>query len=284
MKTNFHPAPRLLALSLALALSATAAPALAACMNVSVFDRDSGRTLPTYQHHGVTYVAGEPGQKYGVRLHNCSRGRELAVVSVDGVNVVSGETAASGQTGYVLTARSAAEITGWRKNLDEVAAFNFSSANASYAAKTGRAGNVGVIGVAVFDEMQVVQHYQESRGPTAWASTAGAGPSARDFSAYGDAPRAESASADQANGSMARMQAQKSAPQLGTGHGEREVDRVSNTEFDRATASPARVITLRYDTKKNLIRAGVIPAPQPQRPSGPSAFPGDSGFVADPPY
>jgi hypothetical protein len=253
-------------------------------MTVSVFDRDSGRALPTYQYHGATYVAGEPGQKYGVRLHNCSGGRELAVVSVDGVNVVSGETAASGQTGYVLNARSAAEVMGWRKNLEEVAAFNFSAAGASYAAKTGRAGNVGVIGVAVFDEMRVVRHYQESRGIGARPAAVGAGPTARDFNAYGDAPGAESVSAEQANGPMARMQAQKSAPRLGTGHGEREVDRVINTEFDRATASPSHVITLRYDTRKNLIRAGVLPAPRPQRPSEPSAFPGDSGFVADPPY
>ncbi len=44
------------------------------------------------------------------------------------------------------------QITGWRKSNTEVAAFTFTDLPNSYAARTGRAANVGVIGVAVFRE------------------------------------------------------------------------------------------------------------------------------------
>ena len=44
------------------------------------------------------------------------------------------------------------EITGWRKSLERTAAFYFTDLGDSYAARTGRPQNVGVIGVAVFQE------------------------------------------------------------------------------------------------------------------------------------
>ena len=78
----------------------------------------------------------------------------LAVVSVDGVNVVSGKTASIDQGGYVLNPYQTVDITGWRKSYSSVAALVFSSPYDSYAARTGRPGNVGVIGVAVFRELR----------------------------------------------------------------------------------------------------------------------------------
>lgn len=51
----------------------------------------------------------------------------FAVVSVDGVNVVSGETASVRQSGYVLDPWRGVRIRGWRKSLDEIASFYFTS-------------------------------------------------------------------------------------------------------------------------------------------------------------
>ncbi len=121
-------------------------------VNVEIYDRTTGRLLPVYWHAGERYVAGEPGHRYEVRIRNERAGRVLTVTSVDGVNVISGETAAASQTGYVLDPFGRVEIEGWRKSLDEVAAFYFTSLPDSYAARTGRPDNVGVIGVAVFRE------------------------------------------------------------------------------------------------------------------------------------
>ena len=143
-----------LAAATALALSTLSLPAnaLGSTVDVNIVDRVSGETLPMYWHDGRWWVPGKPGNRYAVSLTNRSGVRTMAVVSIDGVNVVSGETAAHDQTGYVLSQGQYAQITGWRKNLARVAAFEFTALPDSYAARTGRPDNVGVIGVAVFRE------------------------------------------------------------------------------------------------------------------------------------
>jgi len=126
--------------------------ALGSLVDVQVIDRASGETLPMYWHNGRWWVPGKPGARYAVALTNRTGARTLAVVSVDGVNVVSGESAAPDQTGYVLSRGQFAQITGWRKDMTRVAAFEFTALEQSYAARTGRPDNIGVIGVAVFRE------------------------------------------------------------------------------------------------------------------------------------
>ena len=102
-----------------------AALADTAHVRVDVLDRDNGDTLRVWRDHGRPVVAGRPGARYAVRLVNDSGERVLAVVAVDGVNVVTGETAGVGQRGYVLGPWQRTEITGWRKSDIEVAAFEF---------------------------------------------------------------------------------------------------------------------------------------------------------------
>lgn len=74
-------------------------PAVDAPLDVEIYDRTRGQVLPLHRHRGELYVAGEPGHEYEIRLRSREPGRVLAVTSVDGVNVVSGETAATNQGG-----------------------------------------------------------------------------------------------------------------------------------------------------------------------------------------
>ena len=136
---------------------------------LEVYDRTGGHTLPIYMHDGRMYVAGEPGHQYELRLSNRSDQRVLAVTSVDGVNVISGETAESQQSGYVLDPWADLSVDGWRKSMDEVATFYFTRLSKSYAARTGRPHDVGVIGVAVFREQgyRCRDHYLEERADAA---------------------------------------------------------------------------------------------------------------------
>jgi len=108
--------------------------------------------LRTYYHRGEYWVAGNPGARYAIEIRNTLHQRVLAVTSVDGLNVLTGDTARWEQSGYVLHGEEAYEITGWRKSQTEIAAFEFTAVSNSYAARTGRSANVGVIGVAVFRE------------------------------------------------------------------------------------------------------------------------------------
>src|SRR5260370_22525098 len=116
------------------------------------------------------------------------RGERIrAVAAVDGINVNRGETGAWGQRGYVFSPGESYEITGWRKSNAEIAAFNFTAAGNSYAERTGRPANVGVIGVALFLERPVrVPRYEpfdrrseESSSPQSRAEGAAADSAAR---------------------------------------------------------------------------------------------------------
>jgi len=269
----------LLCAALLAATAAVAAPARAGnLLDLAVVDRDTGSTLPTYSRHGKLYVAGTPGHRYAVRLTNRSGGRVLAVLSVDGVNAVSGETASADQTGYVLDAWESTQIAGWRKNLDEIAQFNFTALPDSYAARTGRPANVGVIGVAVFTERMAYRPPHDEIARSKRPEPSRAAPAEAESRA-GSA--ADSSLADAASPVVQPAPAAKSARQerLGTGHGDREYARVDTTRFVRASRQPAETVAVWYDSYRNLVAQGVIR--KPQRPHEPQPFP--NAFVPDPP-
>jgi hypothetical protein len=121
-------------------------------VDMQVVDRDTGQPLRVWRHHGRLFIAGEPGERYSLRVTNHTDGRLLVVLSVDGVNIFTGETAGYDQRGYVLYAYQSYDINGWRKSTTEVATFSFAPLPQSYAARTGRPSDVGVIGMAVFTE------------------------------------------------------------------------------------------------------------------------------------
>jgi hypothetical protein len=222
-------------------------------VSLTVVDRATGESLEQYFGAGTKWVAGEPGHPYTLRLQNHSNERVLAVVSVDGVNVISGKTASADQAGYVLLPFQTMDITGWRKSYSTVASFVFSSPRASYAARTGRPGDLGVLGVAVFRERE--------RPPMRYP--------------HPQAPRTMSKSSSEAV-------AQDRSPSLGTGHGDRETSWAQSTTFVRRTTSPAQVLAVRYETWDALVARGIIRI-RPRSPydEGPNPFPGDQ-FVPDP--
>ena len=282
------PTRRLLLTLLAAAATSacTALPAHATgnLVDLQIVDRSRGTVLPTWRHRGASWVAGRPGDRYALRLSNRTGGRVLVVLSVDGVNVVSGETASTGQTGYVLGPWASAEITGWRKSYSEAAAFYFTALPDSYAARTDRPDNVGVVGAAIFRERVVApaQRPLESQPPV--ASGRLDGPTrqeperrAQGAGAAADASGERSATAPASPPAMRDRESLSKAEKLGTGHGEREYSPTTQTTFERASAQPAEIVQVRYDSHANLVAAGVIGRPQPA--TVPQPFP---GFVPDP--
>ncbi|HEY0856101.1 MAG TPA: hypothetical protein VGE16_03545 [Albitalea sp.] len=277
-----HPSRRALLL-MGLASAATlgcAGPSLAVgrSVDVDVIDRDTGQVLEVHAHRGRHYIAGRPGARYAIRITNRSAERVLAVTAVDGINIVSGQTAAWSQTGYVFEPWQSYELTGWRKSDQQVAAFEFTSLPASYAARTGRPLDVGVIGVAVFRERPrpvlpapPVSAYgssdQAAESRASDASTASAAPAPGDSSARATTQRQEAA-----------------RKRLGTGHGERETSYVSHTHFERASTRPDEIVSLQYDRFENLVAAGVIAGDRVGRLPRPFPRSRDTaGYVPDPP-
>ena len=122
---------------------------------VSIGLRDeSSRFFGGFVSGARNYVVGEAGHRYTIVVHNNTSFRLEVVLSVDGLDVLDGKAASFAKRGYLVDPRGEVEIDGFRQSMDTVAAFRFGSVRGSYAGqKTGDTRNVGVIGVAVFNEM-----------------------------------------------------------------------------------------------------------------------------------
>jgi hypothetical protein len=114
--------------------------------------RESGELLPTYAFKDRFYVQGNANERYILRITNPTPNRIEAVVTVDGLDVVDGENGDLRKRGYVVPPYGETRIEGFRTSSADVATFRFSSVVDSYAGKKGKARNVGVIAVALFEE------------------------------------------------------------------------------------------------------------------------------------
>lgn len=266
--------PWLLALALVGATAQAHRPADQAMhgpVAVELVDRASGQALPSVHRRGQTWVGGHPGDGYAVRLRNRGPERVLVVLSVDGINAISGETADPRQAGYVLEPGQSADITGWRKSMQAVAGFVFVDPRDSYAARTGRPDNVGVVGIAVHRERErlndaaVIRPHVE-RPPSAPLQAPEPAPA-----------RASGAQAQSAGIAAATARRQR----IGTGHGAIVQANAWSTRFDR-DPRPMQVTELRYDTPMALSARGIRLPPRAVATTfdAPRAFPG--GFVPDP--
>lgn len=244
--------PRLFAALLACAIPASLAASPR--VDLAVVDRETGQWLAPIRHDGERWIAGTPGHRYALRLTNTTGQRVLVVLSVDGVNAITGQIASPSQAGYVLEPWQTAQVDGWRKSTRHVAQFVFTDLPDSYAARTGRPDNVGVIGVAVYEEARP------------WRAEPPVGIAREERRAQASASRATDEAAAQS---------------IGTGHGAREWSQARETTFVRAHGAPSQVIELRYDDRRSLVARGVLPYRDRPYVRRPQAFP--DGFVADPP-
>lgn len=265
-------------------------------------ESESGHSLRTFHHQGQTFVLGENGSRYNIRVRNRTSERIEVVVTVDGRDVISGrEGDYTKERGYVLGAYDDVLIEGFRTSEHSVAAFRFSDPEASYSSRMGTPQNVGIIGVAVFRERApevIVRRprpvpYETHKGyrtRSARPKSSGSG-SADHYS--GEAPAAAPSSEGLASSSPRRG---RPAPyysdrptsdrpsNLGTEYGEAQYSRVRSTRFVRENSTrPNRVITLRYDDEDGLLARGIrVRRVQPPPYAGPLAFPRNR-FAPPPP-
>lgn len=118
---------------------------------LSIVD-DAGRSFPAAQLDARRYAIGSEGQAYRIGIENHGGTRLEVVASVDGLDVIDGDDAGFHKRGYIVDAFSSVVIDGWRTSGQTVAAFRFSGIADSYADRTGRPRNIGVVGAAFFRE------------------------------------------------------------------------------------------------------------------------------------
>ncbi|HEX6831903.1 MAG TPA: hypothetical protein VF132_00100 [Rudaea sp.] len=274
--------PSVIAAVLAASASVVPLPAAAhsqtpSLVSVELYDRTSGTVLGVYAHDGQRFVIGTPGHEYAIRIGNRSGGRILAVTSVDGVNVINGETASTDQSGYVVDAGGSVEIAGWRRSFERTAAFYFTELGDSYAARTGRPHDLGVVGVAVFRERArpVVSSRADKVAAASAESRAAEQGAQVPLSVRSDRPAARDERAPDIGANAAP------AAQLGTGFGRIEKSFVYRVRFDRDSDTPAETVAIRYDRRENLAAIGVLAQPR-YADRAPDPFPG-MRFVPEPP-
>lgn len=206
-------------------------------------DDANGRALPVFRHHGTTFVWGNAGERFAVRIDNPTSERVEAVLSVDGRDAVSGEVADfTRQRGYLIAPFSSLVVEGFRSSLDEVRAFRFTRPEQSYSARRGTPENVGIIGVAFFKERR--------RAPLAIK------PRPRPHTK--DAPEASAPEASRSRDSEAPAGPRSSTDNLGTAYGERRTSLVTEVAFDREHSTrPNFTTTVRYDDRNGLVARGI---------------------------
>jgi hypothetical protein len=229
----------------------------------------------TYQHQGETHILGEQGNRYILRVHNRSNQRIEAVVTVDGLDVMDGQAGDFVKRGYLVPAHGSVDIDGWRLNVREAAAFRFAAIVDSYAAKTGRPRNIGVIGVGVFPERRVYSAPLQPIVPQPSpgyedraADSAGLGalkPESEQQPSAAEPARPQKSSAG--GQSNAAVESKPAAPQtnmrrsrsgLGTEFGEAVSSIIQEVEFERANSSqPAVLLGARYNDRAGLLALGI---------------------------
>jgi hypothetical protein len=234
-----------------------------------------GVPAPTFSHAGESYVLGQMGERYVLRVSNHTGRRIEAVVSVDGRDVIDGKPADVRKRGYLVPAWGSVDIDGWRLSARQAAAFRFSSVADSYAARTGSAREVGVIGVAVFPERYYLppppprrpyypaepRPYDDYGYGERKRADKSAGGRAEDANegALGSAPAPASPPlAEAESGSSASRQAPSRRPGLGTEFGEAMSSPIREVDFVRASASrPSVMLGMRYNDRPGLVAAGI---------------------------
>jgi hypothetical protein len=253
----------------------------------------NGETLRTFSHRGQTFVLGEPGVRYGIRVSNPTSRRVEAVISVDGRDALTGRVADFvHHRGYVLQPFGSVTVTGFRQSLDQVASFRFTDPGDSYSSRMGTPQNVGVIGVAFFPEKQraPVAIAQPRKRWTRRHARASAAPPSKTKRAAPAEDRSARPPRSAAEGSSGfEPTPRRRVNNLGTRYGESRFSPVRQVSFMRASPrSPSRIVLLRYDDEDGLEARGIQVHPPRHwrlrpRPVEPQAFPRNARFAPPPP-
>lgn len=238
--------------------------------------------FPAPDGSGRYYVEAREGSQYLVRLTNRSGERLGVVLTVDGLNVISGARDQGHGRMYVLDPWRHATVKGWRTSLKEVRRFTFVDEKASYSARVGKANSrMGWIEVSVYREKRRwARRELQEESKRSNDSKAGAPGEPAHRAEADDAPGPAAADeAREAGRSATGKRRARSYP--GTGWGSRARDSVVLVDF-QAEPEATEQVTLRYEYRKALLALGVLPEPHTTRGRLWERDRGEGGFAPPP--
>ena len=236
-------------------------------VTVSVqLDGQAAALFPAPDGSGRYYLEARTGSRYSVGLANRSAERVGVVLTVDGLNAISGARDSSRGRMYVLDPWQSTTVQGWRTSLQDVRRFTFVDERRSYASRTGQANEkMGWIEVAVYRERRPyvqatpLPYPEPRRGYPAEEKEGRArsqAPASPESSPVQESARAENRDAGGAAKLEDKEAGRRSYP--GTGWGQQAHDPVVLVSFD-PESEPCGRATLRYEYRPALVALGVLP-------------------------
>ena len=270
----------------------------------------NGKPLKEYYHEDKTYIEGKKKTEFSLRIKNNGSTKIVAILSVDGLSAMNGKIASFNSGGYVINGYDSMIIDGWRKSDKEVARFYFSDPEDSYSQHKGDGNNLGIIGVAVFQEKHDIQKdfeelkremdkkfppvipwiepyryhricpwwhdhtwYGCNNGSsiTLYNSGLGSGSNTTMLSANLDStPTSNMKNVDSISAKINNVK--ELSQQLGTGWGEAKTSEVTSVNFDKEE-KPSATFEIYYNTREQLEKIGIDFTKKPVYIT-PQAFPG----------
>jgi len=108
-----------------------------------------GNPVATYFKDEKTYIEAKDGSEYEIQIKNKNFNRILALASVDGLDVLTGEPSSNDDGGYVINPYDSFKVKGFRYSNEKVGSFKFVS-NKKSSVSNQILKNCGTIVVKIF--------------------------------------------------------------------------------------------------------------------------------------
>jgi hypothetical protein len=228
-----------------------------------------GRPLERLYGRGRTYVEAFEGAEYELRIRNPLPVRVAVALSVDGLNTIDARrTSSRDASKWVIEPYGSVTIGGWQVSRDRARRFYFTTERDSYAARLGRASDLGLISAAFYRE----------DAPHAITRRTRPYPVEEDRANERGETRAENAPAPRGSAGAAKQRSQpgtvtaepswRDDEYAATGIGRSVGNHVYRMEM-RLEPSPAAQVSIRYEYRPALVRLGLLPRTPPPPPYDP---------------
>jgi hypothetical protein len=217
-----------------------------------------GGPLEVIYGRGRRYVEAREGAEYDLLVRNPLPVRVAVALSVDGLNTIDARrTSAWESSKWVIEPYGSIRISGWQMSSSRARRFYFTTERDSYAARLGRASDLGVITAVFFRESTPRTHpvtpppYYEPRP----RDRSGAPKENESMRAEGSERR----SRDSAGATAARPRYDDDG-YAATGIGRSVGHDVTWIQLP-LERTPAAEVTVRYEYRDALVKLGLLPRP-----------------------
>ncbi|MFL6332105.1 MAG: hypothetical protein ACJ754_02070 [Pyrinomonadaceae bacterium] len=217
-----------------------------------------GSPLEADYGRGRRYVEAREGAEYELLVRNPLPVRVAVALSVDGLNTIDARrTSAWESSKWVIEPYGSIRISGWQMSSSRARRFYFTTERDSYAARLGRASDLGLI-TAVFFRESAPRPYPVT--PRPYEDDESVRTRDRSEAPKENESRADSAGRREKGGASVAATPQGDDGYAATGIGRSVGHDVTWIQLP-LERTPAAEVTVRYEYRDALVRLGLLPRP-----------------------